>query len=226
MPAPGDILSARYLLNDELGAGGMGTVFRAVDLRTGGQVAVRVPHASLSRDRTFVERFRREAQVAAALHSPRVVMVTDYAEHEGLPYLVMEFVPGESLADRLSAGTALPAGEALSVALEVARALDAAHASGIVHGGLKPQNIRLTASGDVKVVNFGIARRASQPGITGDGDIRADIYSLGVVLYQMLSGHVPFAGELHREGHTGVVRRPIARGVPVAGGWQVAAVCR
>ncbi len=211
MVTQGDILSGRYLLAEQIGAGGMGTVFRAVDLRTGGDVAVKVPHPFLVGDKVFVERLRREAQAAAALHSPRIARVTDFAEHEGTPYLVMEYVPGQTLAERIERGGPLPPAEALHITLEVARALDAAYQRGIVHRDLKPQNIRLDGD-DVKVLDFGIARMEGFSGLTsastligspeylaperaeGPGDVRADIYSLGVILYQMLSGKVPFDG--------------------------------
>lgn len=211
MIAQGEILSGRYLLKDELGAGGMGTVYRAVDLRTGAEVAVKVPHPFLTRDQAYLDRLRREAQIAAALHSPRIALVTDFAEHEGTPYLVMEFVPGDRLSDMLLRVGSLPVGDALHIALEVARALDAAHQKGITHRDLKPQNIHVDG-GDVKVLDFGIARIEGQGGLTGTGtivgspeylaperaegfgDIRSDIYALGVVLYQMLTGRVPFDG--------------------------------
>lgn len=211
MVALGTILSGRYLLEEELGSGGMGTVYRAQDLRTGAPVAVKLPHPALMRDRAYAERLRREAQIAASFSSPRVARVTDVAEHQGQPYLVMEYVHGETLADRLARDGALAPADALRVAIEVARALDAAQQHGITHRDLKPQNIRLTDT-DVKVLDFGVARVEGQPGLTaaGDvvgspeylapermdepGDIRSDIYSLGVVLYQMLTGRVPFDG--------------------------------
>lgn len=210
MIAQGTILSRRYFLEEELGAGGMGTVYAAVDLRTGARVAVKVPHAFLIRDPQYVERLRREAQIAASMRSTRVALVTDFAEHEGIPYLVMEYVPGQTLADRIAEQGALPPEEALRVTLEIARALDAAHAAGIIHRDLKPHNIRLTSEGDVKVLDFGIARMEGQVALTavsvfmgspdyaapermeGPGDIRSDIYSLGVTLYEMLTGRLPF----------------------------------
>jgi serine/threonine-protein kinase len=207
----GKILSNRYVITDELGIGGMGCVYHAVDLRTGGEVAVKVPHTFLARNPQFIERLRREAQIAASLYSPRVVRVVDLDTHEGLPYLVMEYVPGETLADLLKARGRLTIEESLSIALEVARALEAAHAKGIVHRDLKPQNIKLV-DGEVKVLDFGIAKAegfanvtqasvfmgtpeyAAPESVEGIGDIRSDIYSLGVMLYQMLVGELPFTG--------------------------------
>jgi Tol biopolymer transport system component len=212
MVARGEVLSGRYVVEDELGSGGMGSVYRAVDLRTGAAVAVKVPHPFLARDPIYIERLRREARIAASVRSPRVALVTDFGDHEGTPYLVMEFVPGETLSDQIERDGAMPAADALHVAHEVARALEEAHAGGIVHRDLKPQNIRRTHRGDVKVLDFGIARLEGQRGLTvagsvigspeylaperaeGAGDIRSDIYSLGVVLYEMLTGRVPFDG--------------------------------
>lgn len=210
MVTQGTILSQRYLIEDELGTGGMGTVYRAVDLRTGARVAVKVPHSYLTRDVQYLERLKREAQIAASLHSPRVALVTDFSEHNGVPYLVMEYVAGENLDDRLEADGKMLPREALRITLEVARALEAADAAGIVHRDLKPQNIRLTQQDDVKVLDFGIARVVGQSGLTstsiflgspdyaaperaeGLGDIRSDIYSLGVTLYELLTGERPF----------------------------------
>ena len=159
----GTILADRYLLTEEIGAGGMGTVYRATDLRTGGPVAVKVPHPYLARDPVFRERLRREARIAAALTSPRVVRVVDLDEHEGVPYLVMEFVAGETLSERLRrAGP--PGAEALAIAREIARALEAAHALGVVHRDLTPRNVKLV-DGQLKVLDFGIG-----PDGRDDGD--------------------------------------------------------
>jgi serine/threonine-protein kinase len=210
--ALGSILSNRYLLQDELGTGGMSTVYRAVDLRTGGYVAVKIPHAFLIRDPQFLQRLKREAQIAATIQSNRVAHVTDVSEHENTPYIVMECVEGDSLADILTRVGALPPARALQIALEIARAIDAAHARGVVHRDLKPQNIKMMEDGDIKVLDFGIARMEGKAALTtaslflgtpdyaaperseGTGDIRSDIYSLGVVLYEMLCGKLPFSG--------------------------------
>jgi predicted Ser/Thr protein kinase len=210
--AQGVILSNRYLLQNELGAGGMSVVYKATDLRTGADVAVKIPHAFLLRDKQYVERLKREASIAATLQSPRIAHVTDVGEHEGTPYFVMEYVTGESLADLLTRQGALAPLEALRIVLDVARAMEIANERGVVHRDLKPQNIRISRHSDVKVMDFGIARVEGKPGLTsaslflgtpdycaperaeGPGDIRSDIYSIGVVLYEMVSGRLPFKG--------------------------------
>ncbi len=212
MVPTGTILSNRYLILRELGSGGMGSVYEATDLRTGGTVAVKTLHPHLARDAQFISRLRREAQIAAAIRTRRAVKVIDLDEHEGIHYLVMEYVTGENLSDRLERVGRLPLDEALAIALDVARALEGAHAVGVVHRDLKPQNVRLTEDGEVKVLDFGIARIADQPGITttnvftgtpeycapermeSQGDVRSDIYSIGVMLYEMIAGRRPFTG--------------------------------
>ncbi len=212
MVPTGTILSNRYLILRELGSGGMGSVYEATDLRTGGTVAVKTLHPHLARDAQFISRLRREAQIAAAIRTRRAVKVIDLDEYEGIHYLVMEFVTGENLSDRLERVGRLPLEEALTIALDVARALEGAHAVGVVHRDLKPQNVRLTEDGEVMVLDFGIARIADQPGITttnvftgtpeycapermeSQGDVRSDIYSIGVMLYEMIAGRRPFTG--------------------------------
>jgi serine/threonine protein kinase len=189
----------------------MGAVYRATDLRTGGPVAVKALHPALARDPVYRERLRREALAAAALTSPRVVRVVDLDADAEPPYIVLEFVAGETLQERLRREGRLPPGEAVAVVLEIARALEDAHAHGIVHRDLTPRNVML-ADGRVKVLDFGIARVAELPGLTAPGavlgtpayappewasgaaDGRADLYALGVILFALLEGHVPFRG--------------------------------
>jgi eukaryotic-like serine/threonine-protein kinase len=207
----GTVLAARYLLVRELGSGGMGAVYEANDLRTGGRVAVKLLHPAVARDPVYAERLQREARIVASLTSPRVVRIIDFDTDaaSGEAFLVQEFVDGETLASVLTSRGALAVTAALEIGREVARALEAAERAAIVHRDLKPSNIMLV-DGQVKVLDFGIARAAADTSITrkgvylgtpaysapereeGRGDIRSDIYSLGVVLYEALAGAVPF----------------------------------
>jgi predicted ATPase/class 3 adenylate cyclase/Tfp pilus assembly protein PilF len=206
---PDTLIASRYRLTDPLGKGGSGTVYRAIDLRTGGTVAVKILHPGFAHEPEYTARLRREAVLAASLTSPRIVRVTDVGEHAASPFLVMEFVSGPTLQDRLIEQGRLSVDEALAIGLEVARAMVAAHAGGVVHRDLKPHNIKLP-EGQVKVLDFGTARFEANPSLTmegvyvgtpdysaperahGQGDIRADIYSLGVILFQMIEGRLPF----------------------------------
>jgi serine/threonine-protein kinase len=207
------VLGGRYELAAVIGEGGMATVYKATDTVLGRAVAVKVLAPRYATDATFVQRFRREAQNAAAMNHPSIVNVFDTGSDDDTHFIVMELVEGKTLRDVLADGPVLPE-RAAEIAEAVASALAFAHERGIVHRDVKPGNIMITPSGDVKVMDFGIARATAGESLTqtatvlgtatylspeqaqGESvDARSDLYSLGVVLYEMLSGRVPFEGE-------------------------------
>jgi eukaryotic-like serine/threonine-protein kinase len=207
-------LSGRYRLDAQIGAGGMSTVYRAFDQTLERQVAIKLMHREIASDSDQLERFRREARAVAQLSHPHIVGVIDAGEDEGRPYIVFEYVEGETLKERIRRMGRLPMDEAIAYAIEIARALGCAHAHHIVHRDVKPQNVLIDSEGSAKVTDFGIARTLDQEGLTADGRVlgttdyvspeqalghdvngQSDIYSLGVVLYEMLVGDVPFHGE-------------------------------
>jgi serine/threonine-protein kinase len=207
-------LSGRYRLDAQVGAGGMSTVYRAFDMTLERRVAIKLMHREIATDSDQLERFRREARSIAQLSHPHVVGVIDAGEDEGRPYIVLEYVEGETLKDRIRRMGRLPVDEAVAYAIEIARALGAAHSRHIVHRDVKPQNVLIDEEGSAKVTDFGIARSLDEDGLTADGRVlgttdyvspeqalgdhvngQSDIYSLGIVLYEMLTGEVPFHGE-------------------------------
>jgi eukaryotic-like serine/threonine-protein kinase len=207
------LLGNRYRLGERLAAGGMGSVYRAVDETLGRQVAVKALRRELADDPTFLERFRREARAAAALSHPGVAAIYDYGEVDGQPFIVMELVEGENLAERLAAGGPLPWQEAFAIGEQVAAALAAAHAHGLVHRDVKPANIMLGRDGRAKVTDFGIAQAAQAATLTRSGMVlgsanyvapeqakgghvgpAADLYSLGCVLFEAVTGETPYHG--------------------------------
>jgi tRNA A-37 threonylcarbamoyl transferase component Bud32 len=210
----GEIIAGRYELEELVGRGGMSTVYRAHDRLLERTVALKLLHERHLGDRESVERFRREAEAAAALSHPNVVTVIDRGEDEGRHFIVFEYVDGENLKQRVLREGPLPVREALELTLQTARALAYAHAEGLVHRDVKPQNVLLT-DGRAKVTDFGIARSLDVArGITQTGtvmgtseylspeqargeqvDERTDVYSLGIVLYELLTGETPFRGE-------------------------------
>jgi eukaryotic-like serine/threonine-protein kinase len=210
----GTVLSGRYRLEAKLGSGGMSTVYLARDETLDRQVAVKVMHREMSEQPDQLERFRREARAVAKLSNPHVVAVIDAGEDGGHPYIVFEYVEGENLKQRIKRLGALAPQEALAYAIEIANGLAVAHARKLIHRDVKPQNVLIDAEGRAKVTDFGIARQLEQTGVTDTGrvlgttdyvapeqamgqgaDQRSDIYSLGVVLYEMLTGEVPFSAD-------------------------------
>jgi serine/threonine-protein kinase len=207
-------LSGRYRLDAQIGTGGMSTVYRAFDSNLERRVAIKLLHREIAADSDQLERFRREARAVAQLSHPHIVGVIDAGEDEGRPYIVFEYVEGATLKERIRHLGRLPVDEAIAYAIEIARALGCAHAHGIVHRDVKPQNVLVDEEGSAKVTDFGIARSLNEEGLTADGRVlgttdyvspeqalghdvngQSDIYSLGIVLYEMLIGDVPFHGE-------------------------------
>jgi serine/threonine-protein kinase len=210
-----EVLAERYELLELIGRGGMGVVHRAHDHVLDRVVAVKLLPLDRAQDPTAVARFEREALAAAALSHPNIVAVFDFGTDHETRFIVMEHLAGQSLADRLHDHGPMPPLDAVDVARQVASALAAAHEAGIVHRDIKPANVMLNAHGHVKVLDFGIARLTSGIALTqtatvigsaaylapelfagATADARSDIYALGCVLYELLSGRAPFTGEL------------------------------
>ena len=208
------LIDDRYELGEPLGSGGMGYVYLARDRLLERDVAVKLLRGQYAEDEEFVERFRREAHNAASLSHPNIVSIYDRGETgDGGYYIAMEYVTGGALSDRIDRAGALPAHTAAEVSSQVADALGAAHKAGLIHRDIKPHNVLVTDRGDVKVADFGIARAAEETSISRTSAVlgtaaymspeqalgkelgpQSDLYSLGVVLYEMLTGDVPFTG--------------------------------
>ncbi len=210
----GTLLNDRYRLEEQIGSGGMSTVYRAFDPTLERWVAIKLMHRDISSDPDQLERFRREAKAVARLSHPHVVTVIDFGEDDGTPYIVLEFVEGETLKERIRRMERLPVAESVAYAIEVGRGLSAAHAERLVHRDVKPQNVLIDQEGRAKVTDFGIARSLEVSGLTAPGRVlgttdyvspeqasghevteQSDVYSLGVVLFEMLTGDVPFKAD-------------------------------
>ena len=208
----GTFIADRYEVIDKVGAGGMSDVYKAKDHILGREVAIKVLKNEFSEDATFVAKFRTEAQSAAGLEHPNIVNIYDVGSENGMYFIVMEYVEGITLKTYIEKKGQLNFKEAISIAIQVGRGIEAAHTKGIIHRDIKPQNIIISTEGKVKVTDFGIARAASSNTIHADVmgsvhysspeqarngfvDGKSDIYSLGIVMYEMVTGRVPFDGD-------------------------------
>jgi eukaryotic-like serine/threonine-protein kinase len=210
----GEVLAGRYELEELVGTGGMSSVYRAQDRLLDRKVALKILHEHYGTDDTYVARFRHEARAVAALSHPNIVTVIDRGDENGRQFIVFEYVEGENLKRLVERGP-VPVATVLELALQVARGLSFAHEHGLVHRDVKPQNVLLNGNGEAKVTDFGIARSLTvSHGMTQTGtvlgtsdyiapeqaqgrrvDEQSDVYSLGVVLFELLTGRVPFPGE-------------------------------
>ncbi|HEY2935304.1 MAG TPA: protein kinase [Gaiellaceae bacterium] len=207
----GEVIADRYELEELVGSGGMSSVFRARDRLLERHVALKILHAHYGDDAATVERFRREARAVAQLSHPNIVTVIDRGEADGRQFIVFEYVDGQTLKEVVEERGPLPVRAAVELAIGVARGLAFAHANGLVHRDVKPQNVLLNGDGKPKVTDFGIARSIDVAGVTQTGtvlgtshymapeqasgrrvDAQSDVYSLGAVLYELLTGEVPF----------------------------------
>ena len=217
-PLIGQVMQGRYRVIDRLGAGGMGTVYLAEQLSVGGRkVAIKVLHEQYARDEEFVGRFRREAHSAAALTHQRTVTIYDFGQTEdGNLFIAMEYVAGRTLKQVIQ-DESLPVDRAVALGIQIAEALQAVHRAGVIHRDVKPENIMVREDDEIKLTDFGIARprdrtktsftrtgmivgtpeyMAPELFESGEFGVQSDIYALGIVLYEMLSGEVPFTGSM------------------------------
>jgi predicted Ser/Thr protein kinase len=232
----GEVIAERYELEELAGSGGMSSVFRARDRLLERSVALKILHAHYAEDEDTIERFRREARAVAQLSHPNIVTVIDRGEEDGRQFIVFEYIDGQTLKEIVEERGPLPVREAVELAIGVAHGLAFAHANGLVHRDVKPQNVLLNGDGKPKVTDFGIARSLDVAGVTQTGtvlgtshyiapeqasgqpvDAQTDVYSLGAVLYELLTGAPPFDGEnfvsvalkhLHEPAPSVLERRP------------------
>ena len=210
----GSTIAGRYEVLEELGRGGMGRVFRVADKKIGEEVALKVLNPAVAADKKTIERFRNELKIARKIAQRNVCRMFDLSDEEGMHYITMEYVPGEDLKSFLIKSGQLTVEKTISIARQVCEGLAEAHGMGVVHRDLKPQNIMIDKEGKARIMDFGIARSLRKKGITEEGTIvgtpeymspeqvegketdqRSDIYSFGVILYEMMAGKVPFEGD-------------------------------
>lgn len=210
----GKTLGGRYEIIEQIGGGGMALVYKCLDLLLNRKVAVKVLRSQFVHDEEFIRRFRREAQAAASLSHPNVVSIYDVGQEGDIHYIVMEYIDGTNLNEIIKERAPLPVEEAIHYSMQICDALGHAHQNEIIHRDIKPHNILIGKNGRVKVTDFGIARAVTSSTITQTGSVvgsvhyfspehakgtstgeKSDLYSLGIVMYQMLTGKLPFLGE-------------------------------
>ena len=235
----GQLINRRYRLDQRLAQGGMGEVWKGYDIELQRPVAIKALRADVSADASQLRRLRAEAHNSANLAHPNIAALFDYYEHDGIGFLIMEFVDSQSLADVYRTEGAIPPTRLLPILIQTARGLYVAHSHGVIHRDVKPANIMVSSSGEVKITDFGVSYSTNQAQITQDGMVvgtaqyispeqaqgeqatpQSDIYALGVVAYEGLCGHRPFTGATAVDIAAAHVNDPVPR-LPEHLDWQL-----